>query len=100
MAKRSGHTDDRSQRLQQLVEDCLRRVVAGETVLVDEITAANPDLMPELAAELRDVERIAQAKRAANLNETARPARRPNPPAPNRQRLRPAAAPDKRSSAS
>ena len=71
MAKRSGHTDDRSQRLQQLVEDCLRRVVAGETVLVDEITAANPDLMPELAAELRDVERIAQAKRAANLNETA-----------------------------
>ena len=61
MAKRSGHTDDRSQRLQQLVEDCLRRVVAGETVLVDEITAANPDLMPELAAELRDVERIAQA---------------------------------------
>ena len=45
--------DDRPERIRKAVEDCLRRRTAGETVSDQSIIEAHPELMPDLADELR-----------------------------------------------
>ena len=44
---------DRTRRIAGVIADCIRRRKAGEPVLSANVVAAHPDLMPELANELR-----------------------------------------------
>jgi tetratricopeptide (TPR) repeat protein/tRNA A-37 threonylcarbamoyl transferase component Bud32 len=56
----------RSARVQAVVEECVRRRVAGESVTDDQVLAEHPDLAPELAAALRRLALIEQAERTAH----------------------------------
>jgi WD40 repeat protein len=54
----------REQRVQRIVEDCLCRRSAGEPLADEQACAAHPELMPELAEELRTLAVIERARRA------------------------------------
>ncbi len=56
-------------RIQKIVESCIDRRLAGETVSDDDILAAHPDLLPELAGELRHLAVIERARRTAARNQ-------------------------------
>src|SRR3954465_4261006 len=53
--------EDFSERLRNVVDDCLRRRAAGEHLPDEVIIAANPVLMPALGDELRKLRLIAAA---------------------------------------
>ena len=53
-------------RIQQIIEDCIDRRLAGEPVDDSAILTAHPDLLPELADELRHLAVIERARRAAS----------------------------------
>jgi tetratricopeptide (TPR) repeat protein len=54
---------DRSSRTQQLIDECLRRRVAGEPLADEEVIAGHADLMPELGEGLRKLSLIERAVR-------------------------------------
>lgn len=56
----------RSEQLRAVVDDCWQRMLAGETVDADAIVAGHAELAPELAAELRVLFRIDEARKAAH----------------------------------
>ena len=51
-----------SERIQKVVNDCLRRRKKGEDLAENSIIAAHPDLMPQLGEELRKIRRVASAR--------------------------------------
>ena len=53
-------------RIQELLEDLARRRDAGEALDEQRIIAAHPELMPELAQQLRDLRVIDEARRRAH----------------------------------
>jgi eukaryotic-like serine/threonine-protein kinase len=57
--------ESRPQRIARLVNECLSRQIAGETVAIDEIGSSHADLMPELAEALRKAMLIDKARRRA-----------------------------------
>jgi len=52
---------DSSERVREVIADCLRRRAAGETVPDQSIIDAHPDLMPDLADELRKLRLVEAA---------------------------------------
>lgn len=56
---------DRVEQIRQVVEDTRRRRSDGETVSDDNITSANPNLMPELESELKKLAVIEAARNQA-----------------------------------
>ncbi len=58
----------RSEQVRQLVEDFLRRRMAGESIGYEEVLAEHPELMPELGEELRKAERIGRAYACADVD--------------------------------
>ncbi len=56
---------DRVEQIRQIVEDTRRRRGDGETVSDDNITSANPSLMPELESELKKLAVIEAARNQA-----------------------------------
>ncbi|MGB2823574.1 MAG: serine/threonine-protein kinase, partial [Phycisphaerae bacterium] len=65
--------DDRSGRIREVVEDCLRRRAAGETVPDQSVIDAHPDLMPALAEELRRLRLVEAAWEVADGEKDIRP---------------------------
>ncbi len=61
---------DKAARIRQLLEDFLRRRMAGEILADHTIIAAHPDLMPELAEELRKLALIQEADQIARQEES------------------------------
>src|SRR5262245_6778251 len=64
-----AHTTDPAQRwlrIQQVLDHSIDRRLAGEALADDEIIADHGDLMPELAAELRSLSIIEQARQRAS----------------------------------
>jgi len=59
----------RRERIRQVVRDCLRRRVAGETVSDQSILDAHPELNPELAEELRKLRLIEAARAVADVED-------------------------------
>lgn len=57
----------KASKINRLVEDCLRRRIAGETLPDDSILSANPDLLPELEVELRKLAVIQEAERIVRV---------------------------------
>ena len=55
--------EDVQQRASLVVDDCIRRRAEGETVTDESLIGAHPDLMPELAAQLRGLRVIENAQR-------------------------------------
>ena len=53
--------EPRSSQTQQVIDECLRRRVAGESVSDDAVIAAHPDLMPELESALQKLSLIQSA---------------------------------------
>ena len=70
---------DRLARVHQVVEDCLNRRDAGELVADDQVLAAHPDLLPELASELRGAAAVRRARRQAEQRDTVAPPASPSP---------------------
>ncbi|MEW6251865.1 MAG: tetratricopeptide repeat protein [Planctomycetota bacterium] len=64
----SAHSSERerSQRLQQVLAECIRRRSSGERLSDDEVLASHADLLPELAAELRKLHLIDEARQRAD----------------------------------
>ena len=62
----SAGDSDRKARLRSVVEECLGRLNAGETLNASEVVAANPDLMPELGDALDKLLAIKAARDKAN----------------------------------
>ncbi|HOW73327.1 MAG TPA: protein kinase [Phycisphaerae bacterium] len=62
--------DSRASRIQAVLDDCIQRRLAGESLSDEQIIATHPDLMPELGDELRKLGRIQEARRAANQAST------------------------------
>ena len=57
---------ERSTRVRQVINDCIRRRVAGELLSDEEVASDHQDLMPELAKELRALALIQQAEQRAS----------------------------------
>ena len=64
---------ERSGRLRQVIDDCLRRRAEGKSVSEESLIDTHPDLMPELAEELGKLRLIEAGRRQAEreLHETA-----------------------------
>jgi len=60
---------DRAERVRQIADDCLRRWGRGEAFSEAELIQANPDLLPELAAALQRIRRIAQAEQGSDMDD-------------------------------
>jgi serine/threonine protein kinase len=67
-ASTSHEGRDRAERIRQIADDCLRRWGRGEAFSETELIRANPDLLPELAAALQQIRRIAQAEQGCDLD--------------------------------
>lgn len=61
----SGHTPTRSDRIRLVVGECQRRWSQGESVSDQSIIDTHPELMPELAEELRLLRLVQQARQKA-----------------------------------
>jgi len=61
----NGAVGDRSRRVREVVRSCLRRRAAGEAVPDQSIIDAHPELMPDLAEELRKLRIIEAARHQA-----------------------------------
>lgn len=70
--------EDRAGRIRRLVDECLVRRAAGEPLSDDELTAAHPELLPELADELRGVALVQKAARLAGVGTATAPHLPPN----------------------
>jgi WD40 repeat protein len=57
---------DRAKRVGQLVNECLQRRARGEEVSDQSLIDAHPELMPELAQQLRNLQMIQEAQRQAD----------------------------------
>jgi tRNA A-37 threonylcarbamoyl transferase component Bud32/ribosomal protein S27E len=57
--------DKRTGRLRQVIDNCLRRRAEGESVSEESLIDTHPDLMPELADELRKLRLIEAGRRQA-----------------------------------
>lgn len=57
--------NDRGARIARVIEDVAARRIAGEVLPDDRIVAANSDLLPELAAELRELQHVMYARQRA-----------------------------------
>ena len=62
---------DRTQRIRQIIDDCVRRRAAGEMLRDEMLTEAHPDLLPELGDELRHLHLIQQARQQADTSASA-----------------------------
>ena len=73
MSQRSNPVDsdqpDRATRIQHVVDDCLLARAKGQVIIDESLIQAHPDLMPELADELRKLRMIEQAVRKAGQAE-------------------------------
>ena len=58
-----------SERIQNVVNDCLRRRKKGEDLAENSIIAAHPDLMPQLGEELRKIRRVASVRGTDSVEE-------------------------------
>jgi len=58
--------EDRLARVHRLIDECIERRSGGGDVSHDDLVAAHPDLMPELAEELRHLAVIERARRRAS----------------------------------
>ena len=56
---------ERVARIRQVVEECMRRRIGGESLSDGQLIARHPDLTPELAEELRILAIVEQAERRA-----------------------------------
>ena len=56
---------ERTERLRQVMDDCLRRKAQGESVSEESLIDTHPHLMPELAEELRKLQLIEAGRRRA-----------------------------------
>ena len=59
--------DERSRRIGQVVQDCLERRASGESLSDEWLVSAHPELLPELAEELRRLRVIEIARQQAEL---------------------------------
>ncbi len=57
---------ERGRRVHDVIRGCIRRRVAGETLLDEQIASDHPDLMPELGQELKALALIEQAEQRAS----------------------------------
>ena len=64
-------SEGRSERVRQVVQDCLQRRAAGESLSDESIIDAHPDLMPGLGEELRKLQLIAAAWQEAEQEPSA-----------------------------
>jgi len=64
---------ERVARIDDVIEECMRRREAGETWSDEEITAAHPDLMPELGEQLEMLAMVKRAGRQADETRSLRP---------------------------
>ncbi len=62
---------DKAKRLQQVLDECLRRRATGERLGDAEVIASHPDLMPELEKRLAALRLIEQAGRHADEGEAS-----------------------------
>ncbi len=62
--------EQRSEQIRRVVADCLRRRSAGEEVSDESLIEAHPELMPELAAELRKLRAVAGARAQIEQSES------------------------------
>ncbi len=70
---------ERGVRTRRLLEEVISRRLSGETVSDDAVIAAHPELMPDLADELRELASVEQARQRAALTTTATPATEATP---------------------
>ena len=56
----------RAQQIRQIVKDCLLGRADGQVITDESLMESHPDLMPELADELRNLRMIEQAERQAD----------------------------------
>ena len=63
--------DDVQQRASLVIDDCIRRRADGETVSDESLIGAHPDLMPELAEQLRRLRVIERVQRQFDDEDTS-----------------------------
>ena len=62
-----GETEaERGRRVQEVIRDCIRRRVGGETLPNEAVASDHPDLMPELGQELQALALIQRAEQCAS----------------------------------
>lgn len=61
----TSEPEDRASKLRRVVDDYIRRRVAGDSVAPEQVVAQHPDLMPELEHELRNLKSIEDAHERA-----------------------------------
>ena len=64
-------SDRRTEQMRQVVKDCLLARSAGKAISDESVIESHPELMPELAEELRNLRMIEQADQKADQSEAS-----------------------------